>query len=391
MLFFFLVLGAATSAIILYGFQRTQDNATERSREGLEDFGSKVVNAFVRLVADNTKLEFARAGEGADAGAGYMAQFRTSAVSTWDADRLVSGAGGMRYDPTPDRLADAWVPSFLADDPSAETRLRAASALDPLFPELLENVPNGVAAYFIGAGGEGRYYPPNGVQDVVPPDFDLWTVPGFADVRPDKNPDREVVWTAPYQDSAGQGLIASAIAPVYFEDEFVGVVGIDISLNEFIIAIDDIHPSENGYAFYIDRSGELLGTVHAADVEAALSSPEHDSLTQALDGMRAGETGTVSTSLAGEDVFVAYTPIEGLGGSLAFVAPVADIRDEANAAAVTASIADEGDRTFQFVLIAMGGLFVGGLAGASYLNRRVLIRPLQQLAAGTRAVAAGDL
>jgi hypothetical protein len=312
-------------------------------------------------------------------------------VSTWDESRLVEGAGGMRYDPAPDRLADAWVPSFLADDLAAEARLRDASALDPLLPELLQNVPSGVAAYFIGAGGEGRYYPPNGVQDIVPPDFDLWSVPGFRHAWPDSNPERDVVWTAPYEDSAGQGLIVSAVAPVYVEDEFIGVVGIDISLSGFVATIDEIHPSDNGYAFYIDKGGALLATTHAPEVEAALGLPEQESLTQAFDGMRAGETGTARATIAGEDVFMAYAPIAGLGGSLGFVAPLQDIRDEADAAAITGSIADEGDRTFWITLAVVGVLFVVVLTGATWLNRRVLISPFPRLAAGTRAGAAANL
>ena len=61
------------------------------------------------------------------------------------------------------------------------------------------------------------------------------------------------------------------------------------------------------------------------------------------------------------------------------------------AATITAGINEEGNRTLSIMLAAMGGLFVVGLAGAGYLNRHVLIRPIQRLAAGTRAVAGGDL
>jgi signal transduction histidine kinase len=391
LLAFLLLLAAATSAAVLYGFHRTQSNARGTSQGGLEDFGSSVLGSFSRLVAASTSLEFARASEAATSGATYMATFKGHGVPAWDASRLVEGHDGIRYDPAPDRVADAWVPNFLVNDPDVDARLRDASALDPLFGALLQNVPDGVAAYFIGTGGEGRYYPPNGVQDVVPPDFDLWSVPGFDAVRPDKNPERKAVWTSPYEDSAGQGLIVSAIAPVYFRDEFIGVVGIDISLDGFIAQIDAINPSEHGFAFYIDRGGILLATARSADVAAALHAPDHASLLAALDAMRGGEAGTARTKIGSDDVVVGYAPVDGLGGSLGLVAPVEDIRDEAGAAAVTDSIGHEGNVTLRITLATVAAMYVLALAVATWLNRRVLLRPIGGLVDATRSVASGDL
>jgi signal transduction histidine kinase len=63
----------------------------------------------------------------------------------------------------------------------------------------------------------------------------------------------------------------------------------------------------------------------------------------------------------------------------------------AQAATITAGIDDEGARTLQVTLGVMAGLLLAGLAGATWLNRRVLVGPIQRLALATRAVAAGDL
>lgn len=48
---------------------------------------------------------------------------------------------------------------------------------------------------------------------------------------PDKNPDRELVWSRPYTDAAGQGLMVSLLAPVYLADTYVGAVGTDVTLS----------------------------------------------------------------------------------------------------------------------------------------------------------------
>ena len=112
-----------------------------------------------------------------------------------------------------------------------------------------------------------------------------------------------------------------------------------------------------------------------------------------LDGMRANKLGDEITvqkvQFAGEDFFVAYAPLYTLGGSFAVAAPVSDIT--ANAATITAGIDDEANRTFWFMVAAMAALFVAGLAGAAYLNRQAVVKPIGALVTATRAVAAGDL
>jgi PAS domain S-box-containing protein len=105
--------------------------------------------------------------------------------------------------------------------------------------------------------------------------------------------------------------------------------------------------------------------------------------------MKRSEQHVDRVTINGHDMFVGYSPVQGFGGSLAVVASVDELTAEA--ARITSGIQDEGQRTLQITLIAMGVLFLIGLAGASYLNRRVLVRPIEALVRGTRAVAGGDL
>lgn len=93
--------------------------------------------------------------------------------------------------------------------------------------------------------------------------------------------------------------------------------------------------------------------------------------------------------LEGEEFFIAYAPLPSLGGSFAVAAPVSEIT--ADAAAITAGVDEEGTRTFRVMLAAMGALFLLGVVGAGYLNRRVLLHPIGELLRGARSVGAGDL
>jgi PAS domain S-box-containing protein len=390
LLAFFVVLGAATAGIILFGSHRTQNNATKTSQAGLEDFGSKTLGSFARLVSDSLSLEFQRGSQSTEMGARYLQSASANVTPTWDPAGLALNADGVSYDPTPGRLSDVWIPSFLSDTTAAESRMKAASSLDPLFPSLLESVPDAIAAYFIGADGEVRYYPPIGVQDFLTPDVHLWEEVNFDLVLPEQDPDRETVWVPPYDDLAQQGLLVSVLTPVYLNNEFYGAVGLDISLSSLVAQIDGMDPTEHGYAFYVDSAGKVLDTSTGPLVLQSLEEPGNESLAGVLSAMRSGETGYVRTQIDGADVYVAYAPLEGIGGSLALVSPIEDLLDEAKAAAITASIQDESSRTVQITLAAMGVLFVLGLIGATYLNRRVLLRPINALVSGTRAVAQGD-
>jgi signal transduction histidine kinase len=49
-------------------------------------------------------------------------------------------------------------------------------------------------------------------------------------VGAEQNPKREMVWTTPYMDAGGKGMMISLLAPIYHEDVFVGAVGADITL-----------------------------------------------------------------------------------------------------------------------------------------------------------------
>jgi PAS domain S-box-containing protein len=388
---FFLLLGGLTTALILYGFNRTQDNATSTSQEGLEDFGSRTLGSLAGLVSENTGRRFEGASQSAELGAQFLLEARQDVQPTWDPQTLTRSDKGNLYDPTEDRKADVWFPTFLTDTAAEEQRLREASPIDALLPGLMESVPNAIAAYFIGADGGARYYPPIGLQDLLTPDVNLWAEVNFHLVLPENNPERKTVWVPPYDDLAKQGVLVSVLAPVYVGDEFYGAVGLDISLQSLVTRIDQTKPTENGFAFYVDSVGRILPTNHTSAVEVSALDEQNAELVRALEAMRNGETGEVRTRIRGEDVYVAYAPIPGLGGSLAMVSPIRDLLAEAQAGAVTDSIQEEGDRTLQITLLGMAALFVAGLVAALVLNRRVLVRPIEAMVSATRKVAGGDL
>lgn len=399
LLVFLLLLGAATSGIILYGFQRTQDNATERSRQALEAEGKLALQAVVGGASEQGGSQFESVAETGQRFARYLESFEQGGAPVpYDISSLARTDAGVYYDPNPNRMSDLVVLNYrsIADE-AVQEDIAYSAPLDGIFNVLFEGFAgeisgrnfDPIAVVFISVNGVGRYYPPVGIQEVLPPDADV--AKRMEAIGPVNNPERGTIWTAPYEDAAGQGQIVTARSPVYEGDTLRGSLEVDLSLNKLIDQLNGIQPTPRGFAFYVDSAGNLVRSkAYGLLTQDAANNPE---LAGILDAMKADHAASgvavEKVELGGEPFFIAHAAVLSLGGSLAVASPVSDVTGEA--ATITAGIDDEGNRTFGFVLAAMAGLFVVGLAGAGYLNRRVLVQPIQQLAAATRRVAAGDL
>jgi len=397
LLLFFIVLGAATAAFVFAGFNRTRDNATARSEEALEELGKLALEALVGGATESGGLQFESAAEIGQRAARYMETVRQQSPASFDSADLSKTDKGLYYDPDPARTADLIVfgPPQL-DDFGVQDELAYAAPLDAISPVLFDGFedevggrnfdPNAIA--FIGVNGVVHYYPPRGIHEVIPPDLDTSSL--MARVGPVDNPERRTLWRSPYEDSAGQGLVVTAETPVYEGDVFRGAIQVDLLISKLIDQINGIRPTPGAFAFYVDTSGELL----KSDQFDTLSreAEQNSRLASILDGMKSN-TGDFSVTvetivLDGREFFLAYAPMLSLGGSFAVAAPVDEVTDQA--AAITAEIDQQADRTMIFVLLSMTALFGVALIGATYINRRVLIRPIEGLASGTRAVAQGN-
>ena len=104
-----------------------------------------------------------------------------------------------------------------------------------------------------------RYYPfidkvyEQFVPDINIPEFNFYYL---ADQR--HNPERRVIWTEPYLDPAGQGWMMSCIAPIYKGDYLEGVVGVDVTIKNFIDNILTLQLPWGGEAFLVNRDGTIM-------------------------------------------------------------------------------------------------------------------------------------
>lgn len=75
---------------------------------------------------------------------------------------------------------------------------------------------------------------------------------------PQNNPSRKPVWTKPYYDAIWKHWMTSLITPVYIKDEFIGIVGHDIILDEIYNKILSRNYYQSGFGFLFDSQKNLI-------------------------------------------------------------------------------------------------------------------------------------
>jgi hypothetical protein len=307
LLAFFIVLGAATAAFVFVGFDRTRGNAALRSEEALEDLGADLLQKVAYSQAGSAAVAMESAAELSYRAVSYMRQFKERGViAPLDIDRFVQVSEGDWYDPDPGRVSDVVVLNHPTLDDAALDDIAYSAALDALFPSLMEGFPGELSgeAYhpitivFVSANGVGRTYPPlSGIEITAPQDFDAGV---FVDkFGPAGNPERRTIWTTPYEDRLGKGLVITAQTPVYQDDRFRGIFEVDISIANLVDVIDEIRPTESGFAFYVDQEGGVLQTASYDLVSSELDPGGNAVLAGVIERMKRGEAGVDRVVLGG--------------------------------------------------------------------------------------------
>ena len=392
-LFAFLAgLGVLCGLVVFAGYRNSEKNANQAARQGIEDYGESTLGVFANFAAQSSDLSFVPIEQVSRAGASLMARSSSSRVSTNGVEEtLVQHESGAWYNDDPDRLSDLWLSSSREPSNVVARDIEQSAALDLLIPAELENTSVLISAFYIGASGLTRHYPPIGLHDELDPSTEFSNELVMELAGPNANGIRRTVWSPVYDDPAGRGQLISVATPVWAGDRFVGIVGAEIALSQLVFGVDSTRPSENGFAFVLQPGGDLLPSQSSARIDAALQDPANLALGRLIAAMRAGQSGTERLTIDGQEVVVGYSPLLSLGGSLALVAPVEDVAREAGVERVSAAISTDGQRTLWFIGFTSIGLFIVALGVVWWLNRRFILRPIGALVEATRAVGEGDL
>ena len=137
-------------------------------------------------------------------------------------------------------------------------------------------------------------------------------LPNVADVRTQlgsyyvalsvNNPAQRPIWTVPYFDASGLGVVTTITLPVYHNGHLMGVAGIDTVLSDLLGSLGR-YSLGLSYAFVIDGTGRVLVHPMLPELLNVVDPPQFVNITTlevepefaaALPGMLAGQSGAIT-------------------------------------------------------------------------------------------------
>lgn len=408
-----LLTGAVTvSVLVAFGVIRTteitayllneykvsnRNNVTEQIRNETKNAADQTNDLFDILVDDINIITGYRAN--LEEQKGTLGQ-----GAYWNASiQLTQFPGGQYGNPATDP-ASIFLPSTVGVNEAILTDLNTTAYFDFYALDYLENHPEVAAVYFISKTGATTYYPNIDLARNLPPDFEPRIQPFYTISNPANNSKHEPKWVGAYQNPAGQGLIVTLSSPVYANNNFLGVIGIDIQLQQFFERIEKIKIGTTGYAFLVDEAGHILAMppqgyalfgLRAEDVPAN-EEPEQSiigkgslELQKAITAMMSTEGGLANIPFHdGEELFIAFAPLTTPNYRLGIVAP----EKEFNTDFVTSENEAQNkinDILRQIVIILIL-LFIGAVI-ISLIVGQVITRPLIRLTQIVETISTGNL
>jgi hypothetical protein len=224
------------------------------------------------------------------------------------------------------------IPSFVVLDEKEKQAIELTANLDFIVPSILHTNPNIAAMYTIDSKGVTRYFPNIILGSLAPPDYDPRKDIYYKPATPEENPQNKVVWSPLYEDVAGRGLMITASAPIYTNNGFEGIAGVDVLLNNIIKMINEYKPIDGSYAFLVDKEGNTIAFPEKAQKDLLgrhlkkdevrvklLSNKLAPEFSAVLTKMMKGAKGVGTFKSGDKELFIGYAPLKLTGFSLAVV------------------------------------------------------------------------
>jgi GAF domain-containing protein/HAMP domain-containing protein len=317
----------------------------------------------------------------------------------WDARNSLTRLPSGNWD-NPDReIASVFIPARVELTDSLISKLNVIKQIELVMPSMFSSNPDIVAIYFGGVTGETIYYPNIDLAALVPPDFDVTGRSWFVNAAPDQNPQRTVVWSTPYQDAAGQGLVITTSAPVFnVNGRFYGVTAMDIQLTQITTLVSNVRVGRTGYAFLVDSENRLIALPENAYADFGVT-PDASPLGEILDNttlpIAAPELFDILNStaeitvaeLAGVERYIVQQPIPEVGYKLMLIVPSNELLLET--AVVSEQIARETRNAVNVSIVLVLAIF-GAATLASFMIGERFTAPLKSLIKTANEITNGN-
>lgn len=253
--------------------------------------------------------------------------------------------------------------------------------------------------------------------------------PGLADLdetgeeyltlfSPEKNPAREVRWMQPYLDEVKKIWMISCVAPLYRNDQFLGTLGADVTIQDLVEWLRELRIGRTGYAFMISSTGAPLAIpepgihdlirnpvlrqallesikpqgTHAwsAMLERALQGNIADECPSQLKDlyarMVAQQSGVKTIEFPGGKKIIAFCPIGEAGWSIGLILPAEEALSALQPVLAGIDSAREG-YTFVLTLFIIVSALIAGFLGA--WGGRRFAGPVNELISSISGISRG--
>jgi signal transduction histidine kinase len=233
-------------------YDRSADVITRISTQSLRETSVREASIIARRFENITGLTQIFADQTG------LALTTPSDASAAEKSRYDYAADGAFYTTQDNGGAAVFYSGVMPIGPAEQQKVWRTTGLDPLMRSIVQADPVIAQLYLNTFDSYNRIYPYFDVLDIYPPKMDIPSYNFYYEADQSHNPERKVVWTAPYVDPAGAGWMVSAIAPVYSPDRLEAVVGVDITVGDIVDHVLNINFSADSYAMLVGRDGTIL-------------------------------------------------------------------------------------------------------------------------------------
>lgn len=158
-----------------------------------------------------------------------------------------------------DALSFSW-PTPLRDSPEARYRLFCHRNMGRTLSTLHLRLPGAIWIYYQDVTETALQYPFINQITAITPDFKWSEYHTYRSVEPGANPQREIRWSPPHIDYAGQGLIVAGSVPVYVDNAFVGLWSIDLHVDSLVHPLVLSPTRDAQFTCVIQRDGMVIAS-----------------------------------------------------------------------------------------------------------------------------------
>ncbi len=193
--------------------------------------------------------------------------------------------------------------------------IRKSASMDYMFQSVYEAYPGFHWIYMGFQIGLHRSYPWHALNSTYDPTTRTW-------YKTAKASPGEIIFTNPYMDASGGGLMISIARTVTMTNgSFIGVVSADLTIGTIRDQILDVQLSPSGYAFLINQAKNVVAHPNSTLPTDSITSIESDIPNSVFDRMVALQQGFTSFTKDGKVHYIAYAPVSASNYSMAVVVP----------------------------------------------------------------------